>query len=427
MGWVAKASWPRPGFQVMEVLLKLNDKLYSVTERKTVHEYDPATNRWTQKASYPGGLYSLLGLGVSGIGYVGSYQVGNYDFWAYNPHTDTWTKKNNHPFTETCSGSYEWQTFSIGSRGYAIGALSGNVSCRNVKFCEYDPATDSWTTLAAFPGAFRAAFAANALGNNVYLVGGADVHEPNFNFYKDVWRYDRTANEWTNLPNFPGQGRHFPFCFSQGGYLYVGGGQNSSLTYLKDFWAFDEISWTRIDDLPSARASYFGASTSGYVASGYDGSVLQDLLFYDNPPRGRTLRFRWSIRQLAAGTNKLLWKVARDVVGNTSAILWTINSAVGNTSKLLWHIGGPVGRSNQVRWTIKPAVGRTSMIRWRAFNPPVGKTVTMLWAVRTAAGRSNQVRWKQGPICDPPIEFTVYGQSGSDAKSTNAKFADCVP
>lgn len=81
-------------------------------------EYDPGTNTWTQKSSYPGPLiYATSGFAICSNIYVGSGEDTNgfsNEFWKYNTTLDTWTQEVSVPgFTKI-----EGAAFAIADTGY---------------------------------------------------------------------------------------------------------------------------------------------------------------------------------------------------------------------------------------------------------------------------------------------------------------------
>ena len=82
----------------------IDDKGYFKRETD-FFEFDPSTNTWTQKASFPGAgqLYNL-GLEQYGYGFIiGGLTNGLADMyqevWRYDPNTDTWTQMEDYPFS----------------------------------------------------------------------------------------------------------------------------------------------------------------------------------------------------------------------------------------------------------------------------------------------------------------------------------------
>ncbi|OJJ14330.1 hypothetical protein BKI52_43405 [marine bacterium AO1-C] len=70
-------------------------------------------------------------------------------------------------------------------------------------------------------------------------------------WYKDLWEYDPTTDQWTKKVDFPGEARYLAVGFSIGDLGYVGTGQVESGSNSADFWAYNPTidQWTRVSPL----------------------------------------------------------------------------------------------------------------------------------------------------------------------------------
>ena len=132
----------------------------------SVDAYTPGSNGWTAKASLPEARYSLNGAGtINGVLYVAggrnTSSVETKTLFAYTPGSNTWATK---------------APMNIGGACGATGAIAGKLyvysGCNSADFQRYDPATNSWTTLAA--PSRHAWPAAGVIGGKLYLAGGFD-------------------------------------------------------------------------------------------------------------------------------------------------------------------------------------------------------------------------------------------------------------
>ncbi|MCX5849702.1 MAG: kelch repeat-containing protein [Deltaproteobacteria bacterium] len=182
-------------------------------EPKDFWEYDPATDTWTQKADIGEGGYDF-GFSIGDKGYIGTgwnrdadgYGGGlTKDFWEYNPATDTWTQKAD--FGGGVRGGVAG--FAIGNKGY-IGTGGSDSALKD--FWEYDPAADTWTQKTDFGGIERAYAVGFSIGNKGYI-GTGWLYDPNvgsFTFTKDFWEYDPgssitlnpVANRYSLCPHY---------------------------------------------------------------------------------------------------------------------------------------------------------------------------------------------------------------------------------
>ena len=200
-------------------------------------EYDPVTDRWTRKADFGGiGRSGAVGLSIGDKGYIGlGGTVINggaaflSDFWEYDPATDTWTQKADFPGNKT-SGAV---AFSIGNKGYVGTGVSRGGWQKD--FWEYDPAIDVWTQKADYGGeaiSFGVGFAINGKG---YIGVGTDSGS---SFYSGFWEYDPTLDLWTQVADFPGIARSGAVAFAIGDHGYLGTGAHFYPIAFKDFWQF---------------------------------------------------------------------------------------------------------------------------------------------------------------------------------------------
>lgn len=251
-------------------------------------EYDPATNAWSQKADYLGGIcYHAAGFAIDDIGYVGTGRIspsGNTlvkDFFKYDPVTNSWEQLTDFPGTERrgavgfAIGEYgyigtgsnaedmykyhpptdTWTQvanvpgglrmsaigFSLDGFGYVGTGYRNSVGWSSTDFHKYDPATDSWTQIAdvgidplegPMPRMESTGFGLNGKG---YVITGVTISSGDN--YQDFWEYDPTTDVWTRLEDFPGTARRYMSATTLNGFAYMGLGTNG--TNFKDFWRYD--------------------------------------------------------------------------------------------------------------------------------------------------------------------------------------------
>ena len=86
---------------------------------------------------------------------------------AYDPATDTWTKKADMP---TARGIFS--TSEVNGKIYAIGGFANFFDEPALSTVEtYDPATDTWTKKADMPTA-RGFFSTSVVNEKIYAIGG---------------------------------------------------------------------------------------------------------------------------------------------------------------------------------------------------------------------------------------------------------------
>ncbi len=235
--WTQKASFPG-GPRMHATSFTIGNKIYTGTGRDVnqvlyndFYSYDPSTNTWSNIAPFPGaarrGAVSFV---INGIGYVGT---GSYhsNFYKYDPAIDVWSPVTSLPGT----GRISAVAFSINGKGYLT---TGDDGGPNTDMWEYDPTFDSWTAKANLPGLPRmeaCGFALNGKG----FVGTGDDFSSGTN-YQDFWSYDPTANTWIQVADFSGQARRYMSSFIIGNRAYTCLG-TSGINYA-DLWEYGSIS-----------------------------------------------------------------------------------------------------------------------------------------------------------------------------------------
>lgn len=288
------------GARSSAVAFSINGKGYVALGKRNVRtnflkdcwEYDPLTNLWTPKDSFPGAArVKAIAQVVDSIAYVGLgfgnedgvyLDAGYYnDFWAFNPRTNKWTRKADFPSTEVdgcVSFVYNKMIYvGFGFNGYGFPP----------EFWKYNPETDTWTQLNAFPGYSRMVATAVTDGNRIFCGTGYKAMNMNdwWEYFplsdtwhrkkdvpdngrlnaiswalngrifmgtgrhfageftgggvkNDVLEYDIDKNCWYATANFPGSGRENAISFTINGKTYVGLGENDS-QLLSDIWCFE--------------------------------------------------------------------------------------------------------------------------------------------------------------------------------------------
>ena len=163
--------------------------------------YDPATNTVTAKPNPPrltadgvtgvidGKLYVLPGLCSTDLPgyppYCQSEQIRT--LWRYSPTTNSWTWKRQvaHNHANGAGGV-------INGKFYVAGGSSNYGAQLEASLDRYDPATDTWTTLAPLPKAGRAVGA--VLQGKLFVV----VSDETGTTARRAYAYDPAMNKWTS-------------------------------------------------------------------------------------------------------------------------------------------------------------------------------------------------------------------------------------
>ncbi len=228
--WTQKATFTGTGISgggttSTPVSFAINGKGYvALGSMRAVWEYDPIANTWTKKnETHPIGtttsLQDAFAFVVNNKAYVGGGYNGTAkrDLYEYDPVANTWTKKADFPET---SGIYRVQGFAIGTKGY-VGA--GVVSSGTKRFWEYDVTANSWREIASYPANSGADAVATTMNGKGY------VYTWGFGLYE----YDPSTNTWATKKYTPPMS-HF-VALPLGERIYWVGG-NGGVT--KDFWSY---------------------------------------------------------------------------------------------------------------------------------------------------------------------------------------------
>lgn len=251
-------------------------------------EYDPASNTWTQKADYGGGIvYHAAGFVIGDYGYVGTGRVtasGNTltkDFFRYDPQTNTWTQLADYAGAPRRGAV----AFAIDGFGYlGTGEPQSGGSMYN-DFFRYDPGTDTWTAVAPMPTLGRVSGVGFELGGYGYVgTGGLGSWS---NSQNDFWRYDPNTNQWTQMANVGSIPRMESSGFGLNGKGYILTGDNmSSGTNYSDMYEYDPAtnSWTQLEDFPGSSRRYMASVAHNglaYCGLGTSGVNYKDFWMFD--------------------------------------------------------------------------------------------------------------------------------------------------
>ena len=201
----------------------------------------PSPNRQANQAGFYGGgnIWSVGGLDGSTFTFLSdvlarpSCAGGGGGPCTLQP----WQIVANYPNTLESAAICTDGTFAYGAGGTDTSGLA------TTGFYQYDPNTDSWTTLASLPQPIRdarAVYAANT--NSVYVFGGID----NNGLVSNILQvYDVAAGTWSSGANMPAE-RFFPATgyYDATGLIYVGGGLDGSFLETGTTWIYDPVANT---------------------------------------------------------------------------------------------------------------------------------------------------------------------------------------
>lgn len=253
----------------------------------------------TRAVSFTIGNYAYVGTGVDTAEQV------HKDFWKYDPLLDSWSQVADLPGSAR-RNAVAFSNDSYGFVGTGISHAESAFGSTLSDFWRYDPSTNSWSSIANYPGGF---------GNGVYFATGFGVGGKGYvcggklgsnNYISQFWEYNPVTNNWTQKANFPGGVRYQLCSFVVNNSAFVGLGTDNDM-YRNDFYEYKPSTnqWIQRADLPSSERSgvaTFSIDDRGFVCMGNNGGLLDDLWEY-NPSENE-----WVIRDNYGGSARK-WSV----------------------------------------------------------------------------------------------------------------------
>lgn len=216
------------------------------TYLKDLWEYNHASDTWTKKADFPdSGRADAAVFVLNNKAYIvggqtsGSGSTFSSDLWEYDPATNKWTEKKKFPE----GGIFHSAGFASGNKGYVVGGRITGASTNKV--FEYNPSTNSWVEKAAYPEDNLRGGTAFVIGGKAYVGMGIVNEAGGTNKYMDYFfSYDPATNKWSYWPGgeVPAQGRTYGISTVVNNKAYFGGGwrlDGSTQTFFRDFYEID--------------------------------------------------------------------------------------------------------------------------------------------------------------------------------------------
>nr|NQU93513.1 hypothetical protein [Bacteroidota bacterium] len=238
--WTEKARFPEEdfssvtGFSIDDkgyVMIDEDDKFSPNGSSNHLYEYDPATDKWTQKNSFPGGnRYGSFGVAFDGKGYIG-LGVNKTDFWSYNPTTDNWEQMPDFPGHRRAGQG----TIILNDELFIIGGTDNSPFESDTWNFNFD--TKQWGFVCYVDLSLKATYVVN---NSCYILNGETNHNTNTSEYY-LYAYDPYNNKIIkDLGVFPGGIRsRAGINISFDSKLYFGLGKSfGNSEYLNDVWQY---------------------------------------------------------------------------------------------------------------------------------------------------------------------------------------------
>jgi N-acetylneuraminic acid mutarotase len=196
---------------------------------------------WNEKPPFPGNarqkfgnIYSILpitpGTNIYLGGGVDTGAVNNrhLDFWEFNPCTEEWFQRSDVPDFTSVGVGFNY-AFSLGNKGYFL-ATETNI------LAEYHFGQNVWKRKNDFPGNSRLQPSGFYADSSFFYGFGSNTFNGTSGKLNDLWKYNPASDSWDSLALFPGGPRDCPVAFGNNGNGYVGSeylGLSNS-----DLWTF---------------------------------------------------------------------------------------------------------------------------------------------------------------------------------------------
>jgi len=206
----------------------------------SLYAWHTESNKWLVVGPIPPGVQRSRGIGFSlnGKGYITSgLSLSDTDYltdlWEYDPVTNIWTEKTSFPGNPR----YDAICFTVGDCAYiTLGTqLSPVGNCTDL--WEYNAPTDTWAQKASFIDLCVTAPTAFSLENKGYITLGHTI-DPPYQYFNAIWEYDPNLDQWQQLYMFPGMIRSNATSFVITNTGYIVGGTFFYLPINMDNWSF---------------------------------------------------------------------------------------------------------------------------------------------------------------------------------------------
>ena len=260
----------------------------------TVEAYDPQTNTWQRLADMPMPREKPRAAVVNGIIYVfggfsrkkGAETKHPVHVDAYDPRTDTWTRKGDMPVSRIYFG-----LGVVAGKVYLMGGNEGldlALEQRMDRVDVYDPATDTWLKGPPKMPTRRAYFDVEVVSNRIYVIGGSGWPPAGWGPHLTVIEeYDPISVQWRKEMDMLGARFSFASVVVENDIYLIGGFSFADKRDLAtvDVYNPQKEAWRNIPQLPTSMMPFSAAAVNGkiYVFGGYreNFEYLPDVLAFD--------------------------------------------------------------------------------------------------------------------------------------------------
>lgn len=280
----------------------------TATDTWTTSGQMPAPRAQFASATLNGSVYSVGGF--DGVAYLSSVVAFTPDGSQTSrnvlcPDSNGWMKKPPMPTTRSMTAAAEINGVIYVVGGQYVGAHNGTaVRLSDLVYLTdneaYDPATDTWSKKAPMPTARMARGTNNAVvDGKLYVIGGA----PHYICTDANEVYDPKTDSWSSRAPMPTPRCHVAVIAVNGLIYAIGGNVNNAFTSLVEVYDPRTDSWDAAPSLPTPRQEVTAGVIDGkiYVAGGFSQfGPLDTLDVYD--PATRTWITKTAMSTARAGS-----------------------------------------------------------------------------------------------------------------------------
>lgn len=174
---------------------------------------------------------------------------------------------------------------TVGGRAWILGGVSDEQAGRLASTEIYDPATDSWTPGPALPFG-RSAFRAIAVGDTIYIFGGASAEQAAID---SVQALDTTTDQWQTLAPLPVPLVGHAVVESAGTIYVLGGSSQGNAVGTVYAYTPATNAWQTLAPLPTPRDNLAAAVLNGqiYALGGMVNGAASTVVEVYDPATGR--------------------------------------------------------------------------------------------------------------------------------------------
>lgn len=238
-----------------------------------VDAYNPSTNSWQQRASMPEAITHAASLTINGEAWLFGGYVGKDPgpatkrVYIYNPNSNSWRRGPDMPFSRGAAAAAR-----LGDNVYVFGGRNLDRTYDVAPTFAFNLKTNTWSTKANLPNP-RNHLAAAEIGGKIYAIGGQHREASKAVNQRSVHRYDPATNTWSSVASLPfAQSHNLASTFAYNGRIIVVGGETAHNVAAGRVLVYEpwRNTWRDAGGLPEARRAPQAGIINGklYVAGG---------------------------------------------------------------------------------------------------------------------------------------------------------------